>query len=179
MFEVPEFEVNNQKVKLEATSENHAKDLYEAIDNDRQNMRKWLPWVDDMQSVEDEQDFIQYATVEMEKQKLLMLTIMVNNQPAGLIDLHSISNVSKHASVGYWLSSNFQGHGITTKALENITKIGFDVLELHKIIVLAAVDNSKSKAVPERLGFKHEATLSQHILVRDKFMDVDLYSKIK
>ncbi|MCK8624616.1 GNAT family N-acetyltransferase [Apilactobacillus sp. TMW 2.2459] len=178
MFDVPEFELNNQKITLEMTNEEHAAGLYEAIDNDRENMRKWLPWVDDMQSIEDEQDFIQYATAEMEKQKLLILTIKVDDKPMGLIDLHSISNVSKHASVGYWLSSKVQGNGITTKALAEITNLGFNILHLHKIMVLAAVDNYKSKAVPERLDFQHEATLKQHILVKDTFMDVDVYSKI-
>lgn len=37
--------------------------------------------------------------------------------------------------------------------------------------------NEKSKAIPERLGFIHEATLKDEVYMNGDFKDLDVYAK--
>jgi ribosomal-protein-serine acetyltransferase len=49
---------------------------------------------------------------------------------------------------------------------------------LHRLTIECAVDNLPSRAIPERLGFKHEATLRDDLFSDGRFHDVAVYARI-
>ena len=51
----------------------------------------------------------------------------------------------------------------------------FGTLKLNKIEIEAAVENYKSRAIPERLGFIHEGTIRDGEWLYDHFVDWALY----
>lgn len=59
---------------------------------------------------------------------------------------------NKTAYIGYWLGEEFQGNGIMTKVAKTLTDYAFNELNLNKVEIRAAVENEKSRAIPERLG---------------------------
>ncbi|MBD3643181.1 GNAT family protein, partial [Alcanivorax sp.] len=58
----------------------------------------------------------------------------------------------------------------------SLLKMGFDDFDLNKIEIRCAVDNHRSRAIAERLGFTHEATLSQSEWLYTGYVDQALYS---
>ena len=75
--------------------------------------------------------------------------------------------------------ANQQGKGIVTKAVKRVMKIGFEDLSLNRLEIKAAVQNIRSRAIPERLGFRLEGILRQAEVVQDAFYDQALYSFLK
>jgi hypothetical protein len=54
----------------------------------------------------------------------------------------------------------------------------FGVWDLHRVIVEAVVDNTRSRAVPERLGFREEAVRREAKLIRGGYEDAVLYAML-
>ncbi len=81
--------------------------------------------------------------------------------------------------VGWRLTRPAWGHGFATEAAREALRVGFDELGLDEVVSFAAVDNTRSRAVMERLGmtrdpaddFDHPALpagdpLRRHVLYR-------------
>src|SRR6185503_18828974 len=75
------------------------------------------------------------------------------------------SRPNAKAEIGYWLSADAVGHGIVTRSTKALTTAAFADLGLRRVSIRAAVDNVRSRAVPERLGFGYEGVLRANEVV--------------
>ncbi len=62
-----------------------------------------------------------------------------------------------------------------TRAVEAVANYAFAEYELHRLEILAAVDNAPSRAVAQRAGFTHEATLRERLRAPHGYDDCALY----
>ena len=67
------------------------------------------------------------------------------------------------------------GDGIVTKCCVRLIDHCFDDLGLHKATILVAVENSRSRAVPERLGMVLEGVVKDREWLYDHFVDAAIY----
>ncbi|MFD1125353.1 GNAT family N-acetyltransferase [Lentilactobacillus raoultii] len=178
MFVFKQFELNQHQVSLLLPEKNQAAALFEAVQADRKELRKWMPWVDDTKSERAEAKFIKYIQGQMVNGKVFMLTIVVDQVPVGMIDFHNIDRANRHAEVGYWLSSQAQGQGVMTRSLEAIIDYGFKTLGLHKILIQVDTENTKSSAIPQRLGFSREAVFKEQIYFHGQFRDFEEFGLV-
>ena len=81
--------------------------------------------------------------------------------------------------VGYWLSENEQGGGIVTDCVRCLVNFGFDSLSLNRIYVHCADSNTKSRAIPERLGFALEGVFRDGECLYGKYFDLAIYGMLK
>lgn len=51
--------------------------------------------------------------------------------------------------------------------------------ELNRVEIIVATENRRSRAIPERLGFREEGTLRQFQLVAGRYLDCVSYSKLE
>lgn len=152
-FSLINFKVNDLNVQLVLPETWQAPALYEVIKCDRENIGKWLPWAYQTKSAADEVKFIKIIQQKMLEGQLIALTIVVNNQPCGMIDLHNLTAKQK-AEIGYWLSSKYQGHGIMKKSVLELCQYAFSQLKFRYIDILVALKNDKSSHVAQNAGFK-------------------------
>lgn len=62
-----------------------------------------------------------------------------------------------------------------TRALKSLIAYGFKELGLNRIEVRVAVENKKSRALPERLGFTEEGRLREAERLYDHYVDHIIY----
>ncbi|EZS77642.1 GNAT family N-acetyltransferase, partial [Staphylococcus aureus] len=70
-------------------------------------------------------------------------------------------------------------HGIMTQAVEALIKYCFDEIDLNRIEISVAVNNEKSQAIPERLGFTREGMLRDNELLNGIYSSSYIYSLLK
>ena len=169
----------SENIVLELTAPKHAGELFQAVDNNREHLSRYLPWVGNMQSVKDFDNYINNCEVQYREKTDISFVIISNGKLAGRIGLHHINQQNKAGAIGYWLSKKFEGQGIILQSCKAIIQFGFDQLGLHRIEIKAAVDNMKSQAVPRKLGFTQEGILRQAELVNNQFLDIVLYSMLQ
>jgi len=69
--------------------------------------------------------------------------------------------------------------GIMTECCRFLVGYGFRTLDLHRIQIPAATENYRSRAIPERLGFRFEGIMRGRENLYGKFVDHAMYALLR
>jgi diaminopimelate decarboxylase len=174
-FQFTEHIYIDDKYTLRTLKVDDSQALFDSVNKNRHHLGKWLPWVDFTKHPDDSKSFI----LSEEKARLLgqriSYAICYNTLPIGMIAFHEIDWANEQATVGYWISSEWEGKGIVSRACIQLFNYGFSSLNLKKIIIKCATGNIKSRKIPEKLGFLLEGVLTQVEKVNNIFLDHAVY----
>lgn len=166
-------------MKIRMLSGRDAQALYERTDESRAYLKQWLPWLDDMKSVDDSLTFIKNSFQLYNDRKGLTAGIFLNEVLVGIIGFNNLDFQHKIGYIGYWLAENYQGRGIMTTAVSAVVTYGFTELSLNRIELRAASENKPSRAIAERLGFTQEGRIRQAEWLYDHYVDHIVYSVLR
>jgi len=147
-----EIKVDNQ-ITLRQLMLDEADQLYRLVDNNREYLKEWLPWVEGTQSSEDSKKFISETLEKREDGNEYGYGIFVDGKLEGHTSLMHIRDGGE-PEIGYWIDETMSGQGISTKAGRALTEFGFNTLGLGKIIIKADPKNIGSNKIAEKLGYK-------------------------
>ena len=80
--------------------------------------------------------------------------------------------------IGYWLGKEYQGKGLITESCRLLINYAFDEYNLNRVEIRCATGNSKSCAIPERIGLTMEGVIRDGEWLYDHFVDLYLYSML-
>lgn len=155
-----------------------AKAFFALTEANRDRLRRWLPWVDDVGSVVDTRAFIAWTKEQAKHRHGLHFGIWWKGEPIGVAGFNAFDRMNRMGTIGYWISAHAEGRGLMTRAVTALLKYGFEVERLHRIEIRVAIRNRASRAIPERLGFRHEGTLHGVENLYGKFMDHAVYGML-
>lgn len=158
--------------------ERDARELYQLLTRNRAHLRQWVSWVDEEASLEDSQMFVRHALQQYQRGESLQLGIRYQGQLAGLVGFHLFDWPNRLGQMAYWLGAEFQGKGLITSAVRVLIDYAFDELVLNRVGILCATGNTRSRAIPERLGFKQDGILRDAEWLYDHFVDMVVYSML-
>lgn len=171
--------VVDEQIHLELIDTHHAQALFEIASENRSHLSQWLSWLDFMQSVDFMHTFVKNTKQRIDAKQEFSYVILFNNIVVGRVGVYKIDHINKIGEIGYWISEEYQGYGITTKSCAALIKFCYKDISLNRIEIKCATKNFKSMGVPERLGFTLEGILRQAELLNGEFVDLNLYSLIK
>lgn len=166
----------NESVALELLAPKHAEPLYAVIDANREHLAAFLPWVKYMNALEKFQAYVDGCSQLYQQQKEVSFAIVLDGSPVGRIGLHQIDGQHKTAAIGYWIGKAAGGRGIVVQSCSQLISYGFAELLLNRIEIRAAAANSRSQAIPIKLGFTKEGILRQAEWVNGVAQDLVVYS---
>lgn len=169
----------NNLIELKLLNTDDAEELFTAVDDNREHLRQWLPWVDATLTVDDSRTFIQSTLEQYRNNQGFTVGIYYNGRLAGMIGYHFIDWENMSTGIGYWLSKRFQGKGIAVQSVQKLIDYAFTEWSLNRIEIRAAVGNVKSRAIPEKIGFINEGILRQVAWINDRFVDMVNYSLLR
>ena len=165
-------------LELIAPTQADAEELFIRVDENREYLREWLPWLDDVTSVDDEVALIRnesektWGTANCSK----LYLIRFRDKIAGAISLNWVDWDNRSFGLGYWVSKDCAGHGIVTKACSRLIEHCFSDLHLHRAVIEAAVENQASRAVADRLGMRIEGISKDREWLYDNYVDSVMYA---
>jgi ribosomal-protein-serine acetyltransferase len=168
----------DETLELVLLEPRHAPLLFAVIDENRAHLRRWLPWVDNTRTVGDSLGWVHATLDQFARGMSLNVGLFTRGALAGICGYHTIDWANRRTSIGYWLASAHQGKGIMTRAVRALTTHAFVALQLNRLEIRAALDNKKSRAVPERLGYKSEGQCRQAEWLYDHFVDHAIYGML-
>lgn len=152
---------------------------FAAVERNRASLREWLPWVDRTLSAEDIRNYIRTMVIpQFELDQGPNCSIWVAGQFAGGIGCHAIDWPNRNCSVGYWLDAQFRGHGLMTRCCAALLNYLFHEIELHRVVIRCATGNTRSCAIPERLGFRRDGLEREAEWVDGKWLDLWIWSML-
>jgi len=146
------------------------------VNQNRSELRRWLPWVDSVKSKEDALAFIQRTRKQWVNDEGFTAGILYKGQLSGIAGFNSLNRKQKHVAIGYWLGTSYQGKGIMTKVCSHLVQYAFTAMGMNRIEIRTAVHNPKSRSIPERLGFTQEGIARQSAWVNERCIDYVVYS---
>jgi ribosomal-protein-serine acetyltransferase len=164
---------------LERVKISHAMLIFDTINQDRNYLRTWLPFVDQTRSVEDTESFLHSIVSGPEKTKNEVYTIWFKGKFSGLAGFKEMDWINHKAEIGYWLAENAQGKGIMTRTVKKMIDFGFRNMNFNRIQIKVAAGNFKSSAIPKRLNLLMEGIERNGEFHTDRYFDLEVYSILK
>ena len=165
--------------RLELINQSYAEELFDLIEENREFLKQWLPWLDNNRYLQNTIDFITISQLQYERSETIQFVLFHEGKIAGIVGFHKIDWINRLTSIGYWIGEGFQGHGLVTKACSRVLDYSFGKLGLNRIEIRCAADNFKSRAIPERLGFKEEGLVRQAEWIYDHYVDHIIYGMLE
>jgi len=127
------------------------RDIFCAIDTQRDYLGRWLPFVALTQSEEDSRSFVSATLADPANP---VYTLRADDRFAGLVGFKSADTASGTIEIGYWLREEFQHRGIVTAAVRTLRRVAFEELGMQRIEIRCATGNLPSNRIPRRLGMR-------------------------
>jgi ribosomal-protein-serine acetyltransferase len=162
---------------LRPYSEADAAELTAVVAENREHLAPWLPWAATY-SYQDSLDYVARSRAQIEAEEGFEGAIVVDGQIVGGAGFHAIDKLNRSTSIGYWLTVEAQGSGLMTATVRALLDHAFGVWDLHRVVIEAVVDNTRSRAIPERLGFTEEGVQREAKRIRGRFEDAALYAML-
>lgn len=169
----------DQDICLQILDVPHCEELYALVDRNRNYLRKWLPWVDEMTSAQVYEPIIKEWQNQLSAHQAFQTGIRYRDKLVGMVGFHSIDWNNRKASLGYWLAQDYQGIGIMTRSCVTMINYAFTLYNLNRVEIQAGVENLKSRAIPERLGFTYEGCIRDGEFLYDHYIDLIMYGMLK
>ena len=146
--------LETKRLRLEAWSRRDAEALYEYAKNPAVGPPAgWRPHA----SIRDSRFVIKKMLIPSGTWKIVFRE---TGMPIGTIgfDTDKRRPNIKSRELGYSMDQRYWGRGLMPEAAEAVIEYGFNVLGLEIIAITTGPDNSRSRRVIEKLGFKYEGT---------------------
>ncbi len=105
-----------------------------------------------------------------------LMTLNDSNRIIGAMNINNVARgAAQFASLGYWLDENSQRQGYMTEAGRLIMAHAFTTLKLHRLCAATLPENTRSRSMLTKLGFKEEGFAARYIQIDGLWRDHVLY----
>jgi ribosomal-protein-serine acetyltransferase len=155
-----------------------ADELFALTDANRPHLRRWLPWLDNITRLEDTRAFIRAARAQASQNNGAQLAIRVEGRIVGIVGHHQIDWRNRLTSLGYWIGRDYEGRGLVAAATRSLVTHAFRDARLNRVEIRCAEGNQRSRAIPQRIGFREEGVLRDAEWLYDHFVDHVVYAML-
>lgn len=175
MADVPPIQIDlpaelvGERVIVRHWAEPDSRGLWDAIDNSREHLEAWMPWVDRYHNPDDALEYCRRSHARWLLREDLSAAIVekATGKILGGSGFHRIDWKFRLFEIGYWIRQDAQGHGYATEAVQLLTRLGFDELDANRVELRIDARNVPSLRVAERAGFVLEGTLRRKMPAPD------------
>jgi ribosomal-protein-serine acetyltransferase len=175
----PETKTEIPSLKLRLLREEDAEELSLRVDQNREHLRQWMPWLDGAKDTSDQLNFIQRCSEGAAAGTAFHYALISGGEIVGIVSFNSVAKLNRCATMGYWLAKSQTGRGLMTVAVKALIDEGFQQLDLNRIQARVATDNNRSQAVCDRVDLKKEGVLRQAEWLYDHYVDLTMNSVLR
>jgi ribosomal-protein-serine acetyltransferase len=160
--------------QLRLLEEADSEELYRVIDGNRAYLARWMPWAA-AQTRETTIEFIRATRRQAAADDGFQAALVCDGAIIGIAGFHSVNWQHGSTTIGYWLDEQHQGRGLMTRAVRALVDLAFVEWGLHRVEIRVATNNDRSRAIPERLGFREEGVQREAEQIGERYNDLAVY----
>ena len=159
MIEFPP-QLETRRLILRHVESNDAAAVLDAATTAYTELNRWMDWAKTPYGIKEAESYCKDAQRRFKAGTDLPTLIVLREEDKviGSAALHVKSEYVPSFEIGYWLSTEYTGHGYVTEAGHALTTFAFKELGAQRVQIRLDEKNKKSSGVAKRLGFVHEAT---------------------
>ncbi|WP_430788278.1 GNAT family N-acetyltransferase [Virgibacillus flavescens] len=177
------YEFETERLLLRMPMPGDGKAVHEAIKASINELKPWMGFAQNEQTEEETEINTRESRISfLKRDKLRMLIFLKEtNQFVGSSGLHNIDWDVRKFEIGYWCDTRLSGKGYMTEAVAGLTAFTFNELKANRVQLQCDTRNTKSRAIPERLGYELEGIIRNEDLAVDGngLRDTCMYAKIR
>ena len=156
-----------------------AGELFALVVKNRGHLRDWMPWAETTTDVADTLEFVKRSQQQDADGRGFQCCIRAGNKIIGMVGHVDVNQTDRRTEIGYWIAQDYEGRGIVTRAVRTLVTHAFSELNLNRVEIQAGESNPRSRAIPERLGFKLEGTIREGEWVIDHYVSLAVYGLLR
>jgi ribosomal-protein-serine acetyltransferase len=154
--EIPREPIPTERLVLEPVSHAHDDDLLQASLASRPELLPWMPWAVDL-TMDSQSAYVDERGLPGWDVGSPAFAITHDGAAIGVIGLDRTGE--DEYEIHYWLQTESTGRGFVTEAAQALIAWSRDALGARRIVLHAGMENRRSLAVAERLGFTRDGEL--------------------
>jgi RimJ/RimL family protein N-acetyltransferase len=161
------------------SDERCARDLFRVVAEDRADLSRWAAWPDTWKRLEDVTTWVRGARAKFESMTGFAWGIHARDDGrlVGGSGMHPRGQPETISfEIGYWLRSTERGKGYAREVTRALARAAIELGKTQRVVIRAQVDNTRSRRVPESLGFTFEGIARAGIRIREEPRDLAMYS---
>jgi RimJ/RimL family protein N-acetyltransferase len=122
-------------------------------------------------------DYLEYAQTQ---EPQCSFAIEYSGEAVGGVGFQIGRDIARiSAEMGYWLSEEYWGRGIATRAVTAMSDWAFDNYKLTRVFAMAFAHNAASIRVLEKSGFEREGVMRRSAIKQGEVLDQILFAKVR
>ncbi|TAK01429.1 MAG: N-acetyltransferase [Chloroflexota bacterium] len=148
----------------------------------REDVCRYLMWppMDLDQARAKVEERVQQTHVEVDRDALLFAAVEdATGRMIGEFMLRVASLESRQGEIGWSLHPDVHGRGLATEGARELLRLGFDDLQLHRIVADTDPRNVASIRVMEHLGMRREAEFLENMFLKGEWTGEVVYALLE
>jgi RimJ/RimL family protein N-acetyltransferase len=162
LLDIPEA-LETERLALRASRAGQGAALNEAMAESLQQLRPWMPWARQMQTVEQSESFARESQAKWLARETLDFSWYrkADGLLVGRGGLHTIDWTIPKFEIGYWIRTSCARNGYATESTRALAAFARDRLGARRLEITSDARNAGSRRVAEKCGFTLEGILRQ------------------
>lgn len=170
--------LETERLILRKVTKEDIEDMY--LYGSDEEVSKYVTW-NTHETIADTKGFVEFVLNKYENKQVSPWGIEYkeNRKFIGTIDFVWWQPNHKIAEIGYVISKDYWGKGLTTEVAKELVKFGFEEMDLVRVQARCDVENIASARVMEKVGMTFEGIIRKGIFVKGEHRDLKMYSILK
>ena len=148
--------------------------------NSTDEVTRYVPYKTWGSTADSEAWFERMATLQSSGTAVqLVLALRDSGRVIGACLIFAFDEVSLRAEIGYVLGVRDSGRGYMAEAVSAVVAFAFEELGMRRLEATIDPRNGASVKLIERMGFNHEGTRRQRVLMKGTLVDQSLYGCLR
>lgn len=122
--------------------------IWQTIYDNRVYLRTWLPFVEGLKEVADEEAFLNEQLALPYADRNIVFVIGQGHELCGLVGFVITDNINHRTEIGYWLIPEYQGRGIMTRCVRHLCEWAVSERGMNSIRIRCAAGNALAMPSP-------------------------------
>ena len=162
---------------LEPMHPDLAAEYFAVVDRNLARLARWEPWATAPQRVSSVRVYLAWQAQACTSGTALPFVIRLDGALVGSCTAR-IDGVDGNAEIGYWIDADAEGAGVAAESIGTLVAHVLARGDIGRIQARTAVDNTRSRALLERLGFEFEGVQRSAQRFADRRVDMAVYARI-
>lgn len=158
--------LRSQRLFIRPHQDGDEASLNQAVLDSFKELHRWMQWAVKPPTLKETKDFVDFARKcwdEADPSELpLLIFDTTEKNLLGAASFNAINWQIPSMEFGYWVNGRHTGHGYITEATNMLIQYAFSKWNAKRIEIRCDSENTKSAAIPKRLGFSLEAHFKNH-----------------
>lgn len=108
---------------------------------------------------------------------------MIRREDGALLGAITLDNIrtgpAQSGTLGYWIGQKYARHGFMREGLEAVVHYAFNEMDLSRLEAACLPENSASRGVLEKTGFKYEGVAQSYLQIDGRWRNHVLYANLR